>query len=457
MNYPHWIVPYLGGAWVIGIMAIIHMFLSHFAVGGGAYFALTEQIAYKNKDQRLYKYLKSHSKFFILLTTVAGAVTGVGIWWTISLVSPDGTGALIQNYTLCWALEYLFFAAELATVFAYYYTWDKVSPETHLKIARFYFGLSVFTLVVINGILTFMLTPGNWVETRNWADGFFNQTYWPSLVLRLFIMFGIAGMYALVTSARIKEEDLRTRMLQYSAKWLLPLFFFGPIIGLWYFSNLPQVTIETIFNGIQASGVGNFSILARALYISLILSGTIVIFAYVGPYLNPKGFSVNMAILFLICGLTVTGMTEWTRELLRKPYVVYNYMYSNGILKEDVAELNRVGVSSRHKWLPADHADLTPVQRGELMFRAQCMSCHTTNGYRSMTKLIGERDLAGIESFLTLLQNTDPAKNPYAGIMPPLAGTQQEVQDLAAYLNTLNPKKPEGSALSYRGNPETVR
>ena len=111
MNYPIWVVPYLGGPWVIGIMAIIHIFISHFAVGGGAFLALAEELAYKRKDDRIYQYLKDHSRFFVLVTTVAGAATGVGIWFTISLVSPDGTGSLIQIFTLAWALEYLFFSS----------------------------------------------------------------------------------------------------------------------------------------------------------------------------------------------------------------------------------------------------------------------------------------------------------------------------------------------------------
>ncbi|HEY9684935.1 MAG TPA: hypothetical protein V6C86_25385 [Oculatellaceae cyanobacterium] len=47
MNYPVWVVPYLGGGWVIGIIAIIHVYLSHFAVGGGTFLAITESLAYR--------------------------------------------------------------------------------------------------------------------------------------------------------------------------------------------------------------------------------------------------------------------------------------------------------------------------------------------------------------------------------------------------------------------------
>lgn len=439
MNYPLWVVPYLGGAWVIGIIAIIHIFISHFAVGGGIFLALAEEIAYRRKDERIYDFLKQHSRFFVLITTVAGAVTGVGIWFSISLVSPDGTASLIQSFTLAWAEEYLFFAAELATAFAYYYTWEKISREKHLLLARLYMAFSIMTLVIINGILTFMLTPGKWLASHYWFDGVFNPTYWPSLLIRILIMLAIAGMYALVTSSRIKDPEFRTYMVRFCAKWLVPVFVLGPIASLWFLSQIPQAAITTIFTGIQSSGVGNFSILARALYTSLVLSGTILLFAFFGPYLNPKGFTFRIAILFMLCGLAVTGTTEWMRELLRKPFVVYNYMYSTGIHKDDVSSLSKNGFLNGSHWAAAlAPASLGDSEKGKVLFNYQCMSCHTISGYRSMKRLLGARDEESIVGFLKMLKEQEKDKNPYAGIMPPLAVNDQELKYLAKYLATLN-------------------
>ncbi len=439
MNYPIWIVPGIGGPWVIGIIAIIHIFLSHFAVGGGAFLALIEWIAYKRNDERIYTYVKSHSRFFILVTTVAGAATGVAIWFSISLVSPDGTASLIQSFTLAWALEYLFFVAELATAFAYYYSWDKISKEKHLLLAKWYFFMSVMTLAVINGILTFMLTPGKWLDSHYWLHGVLNETYLPSLFIRLFIMFAIAGMYGLVTATRIKDEDLRIYLVKFCSKWLLPVFFLGPIVTLWYLSQVPQVTLETVFTGIQSSGVGNFSVLARALYLSLVLSGTVLLFAFFGPYLNPKGFTFKIALLFMACGLLTTATTEWMREMLRKPYVVYGYMYSNGVRKSQVEKLRQDGFLTDAKWANVNTDPASSKQCGEKIFQYQCMACHTVDGYRSMKRLIGDRDQESIVSFLKMM---DPAnkENPYKGIMPPFAGNEAETKMLAEYLATLNPK-----------------
>jgi len=452
MNYPIWQIDILGGPWLIGVISCVHIFVSHFAVGGGIFFAITEQIAMKDKNEKLYDYLKQHSKFFMLLTTVFGAVTGVGIWFAISLVSPDGTHALIQNYTLGWATEYVFFVAELATIFVYYYTWDKISKKDHLLLARLYAIFSILTLVIINGILTFMLTPGGWLESGYWGHGFFNPTYWPSLVMRLVIMAALAGMYALMTGAQLpqkneSEENFRTYLLRYASKWFLPLFFLGPLVAWWYFSNIPAEVTQNIFTGIQSSGIGNFSILARAIYLSLIVSGTVLVYVLVGPYFNPKGFSFTNALLFMCCGLLVTSIGEWSREMLRKPYVIYNYMYSNGLLKKNVAKINEMGFIKFSKQIPKEIKELIPEklaeseEAGEIIFKQQCMACHTLDGYRSMRKLIGERDQRSIRAFLEMMRSTDPETNQYLRIMPPVVGKSEEIDALAKYLSGLAKNK----------------
>jgi len=449
MNYPIWEIDVLGGPWLIGVISCVHIFVSHFAVGGGIFFAITEQIAEKNNDSRLYQYLKDHSKFFLLLTTVFGAVTGVGIWFAISLVSPDGTHALIQNYTLGWATEYLFFVAELATIFVYYYTWDKISKKDHLLLARLYAIFSVFTLVIINGILTFMLTPGKWIETGYWGHGFFNPTYWPSLVMRIIIMLALAGMYALVTGALLSKEtqedqDFRAYILRYASKWFLPLMFLGPLVAWWYFANIPSDVVANITSGIQSSGIGNFSILARAIYLSLIVSGTILIYVMVGPYFNPRGFSFYNALLFMVCGLLVTSVGEWSREMLRKPYVIYNYMYSNGLLKKNIETINKEGFIVHAKQASAEMKQMSrrqvseSLEVGELMYKQQCMACHTIDGYRSMKKFIGDRDQKSVRAFLQMMRSTDSEQNQYIKIMPPLVGKDAEVDALAKYLANLS-------------------
>jgi hypothetical protein len=43
MNYPAWYIPEVGGGLLIAIIAITHVFISHFAVGGGLYLVFAER------------------------------------------------------------------------------------------------------------------------------------------------------------------------------------------------------------------------------------------------------------------------------------------------------------------------------------------------------------------------------------------------------------------------------
>ena len=45
MNYPFWDIPVLVSGWVIGLIAIFHVMISQFAVGGGFYLPLAERKA----------------------------------------------------------------------------------------------------------------------------------------------------------------------------------------------------------------------------------------------------------------------------------------------------------------------------------------------------------------------------------------------------------------------------
>ena len=69
------------------------------------------------------------------------------------------------------------------------------------------------------------------------------------------------------------------------------------------------------------------------------------------------------------------------------------------------------------------------------------MACHTVDGYRSMKRLLGQRNREGIDSLLAMLHEHKP-DSPYRAFMPWLAGTKEEIAALAAYLTTLSPLPP---------------
>ena len=169
MNYPVWELG-MGGGVLIAVVSILHVFVSHFAVGGGLWLVVTEMRANRTGDAALRAFVKSHSRVFMLLTLVFGAISGVGIWATIGLVSPHGTSALIHGFVWGWAMEWVFFLLEIAAAMVYYYGWDKLDPGTHELMGWVYFVAAFISLIIINGIITFMLTPGGWLQDHRILD-----------------------------------------------------------------------------------------------------------------------------------------------------------------------------------------------------------------------------------------------------------------------------------------------
>ena len=459
MNYPFWNIPYLGSGWVIGIIAIFHVMISQFAVGGGFYLPIAERKALHMTDPKMrfvwFEQLVRHSKFFLILTGVFGTVSGVGIWFAIGLTHPEATSTLIHNFVFGWAIEWVFFMVELSTAAVYYYTWNRIDEKLHLVVGWVYAGASLCTLIIINGILTFMLTPGDtWLavagtghEASKFWFAFFNPTYWPSLFLRVCVCTSLAGIWALITASRIdgdKHPALKTSLVKWSVRWLVPSFVAIPFLMIWYLWMVPESQRALLSLGIDTIGAGTFSIITRIALIIIVTSATIVGVAYFLAYRSPKDFNLSHALAVLLLALMATGSGEYAREMLRKPYVIGRWMYSNGVRVNNVANLNEQGYLTNSEWVwheagAGGQEEVSSYSRGEAIFRGECGSCHTLRGYRSLNNLLAGRDRANIGNFIVMLHE-DKADSPYHRFMPPMVGTKQDVDDLTDYLNAqVNP------------------
>ncbi|MBI4552726.1 MAG: cytochrome ubiquinol oxidase subunit I [Candidatus Latescibacteria bacterium] len=443
MNYPTWTIDVIGSGWVIGLIAIIHVFISHFAVGAGLFLPVTEYFARKHGRTDVLDFLHHHTRFFLVLTAVAGATTGVGIWFAISLVQPEATATLIRTFVFAWGMEWVVFLVEVASLVFYYYGWEKMSPELHQKIGWVYAATAFLSLVIINGILTFMLTPGTWLVTRSFWGGFFNPTYWPSLIMRAFVALSLAGLWGIYQGTKLDRDSfLRIWLLRYSSRWLIPSYMFAGFILIWYLQVVPDPSMAAMTRGIATAGVGNLSILTRVAMLIGLFTVTIALLVLFGPYLNPKDFTRAKAVALLIAGFFVTGATEWSREVIRKPFAIRGFMYSNGLYLQDVGKKLNTPFIENARW-----ARLNP-DIGEAMFKMQCMSCHTLHGYRSLAISLAGRDAESIYNFLVVLQKG--SENPYRDIMPPLLGADADLKALAAYLSKEIAPPPSGGAASVK-------
>ncbi|MGA3135462.1 MAG: cytochrome ubiquinol oxidase subunit I [Terracidiphilus sp.] len=470
MNYPFWNIPYLGSGWVIGIIAIFHVMISQFAVGGGLYLPMAERKALRMTDPETraawLAQLVGYSKFFLILTGVFGTVSGVGIWFAIGLTHPEATSTLIHNFVFGWAIEWVFFVVELSTAAVYYYTWNRIGQKLHLTVGWVYAGASFFTLAIINGILSFMLTPGDaWLavagtghEASKFWYALFNPTYWPSLFLRTCVCASLAGVWALISASRIdgdRQPALKTSLVQWSVKWLVPSFVAMPFLMIWYYMMVPASQQALLTLGIDTINAGTFSTVTRMALVIIVTSATIVGVAYYLAYRSPRDFNLSHALSVLLLALIATGAGEYSREMLRKPYVIGRWMYSNGVRVPYVARINQEGYLAHSNWVwqgpPVMFDKLVPpgytvesdpddsYSRGEAIFRGECGSCHTLNGYRPLAQLLAGRDRANIGNFIVMLHENKP-DSPYRRFMPPMVGTKQDIDDLADYLNAqVNP------------------
>lgn len=487
MNYPIWDIP--GSGLLIAAISILHVFISHFAVGGGLFLVLAERKARREHDESLLAYVKQHSRFFILVTLVLGAITGVGIWFTIGLVHPQATSSLINTFVWGWAIEWTFFVAEIAAAMVYYYGWDRLSPRTHVAVGWVYFANAWLSLVIINGILTYMLTPGAWIETRGFWDGFFNETYWPGLVARTFASAGLAGLYALLTTSWLANGDLKEKVARYAAwSWIIPMAVALPLSLLWYLAAAAGagVPVAEIF-GAKTAGIGpvlsaifsspdtGYPVTQSAAYWLILSSIAIIVLSLYIVLVRARAFGWPVAAVVMVLGLVAMGGGEWVREDLRKPYVIGQYMLVHGARlpartgvpqpppemverfgpdRYTIDALNANGVLASSAWIrptPPEMAGdylLRVGHEGREIYRAECSWCHTETGYLALAPLVKGKSAPALQTMLTKLAEPVDAQGAAAdwsaaGLhvktwrgrrMPPFVGTDDERQTLAAYL-----------------------
>ncbi|MEK7704456.1 MAG: c-type cytochrome [Myxococcota bacterium] len=428
MNYPVWQLEF-GGGLLIALVAIIHVFVSHFAVGGGLFLVVTEQRAYRAEDAAMLGWLRRHAKFFALLTVVFGAVTGVAIWFTIGLVHPAATSSLIHIFVWAWAIEWVFFFVEIAAVLIYVATWDRLDRRVHLAIGWIYFVAALMSLVVINGILTFMFTPGAWLETRSFWDGFFNPTYLPALVVRALACAAFAGLYVLATAWR-EAAELRARLVRYAALWTLPATVVGPLAAYYFFRVGSPSTWEAVRGAAPMAERGLVvTIASAAAYAVLLTALTLAVRK------APQVVSLPVGLVLLFLGLGSIGGAEYVRENVRKPFVIGNaatggFMYVNSLRPDELATTQRDGVLATAKWAQLG-PEATDDAKGAKLFELACRACHTVDGYHGIRKLVAGKPLAAVAATLRTLDKR-------RGRMPPFPGSEAEVELLARYLAALD-------------------
>ena len=422
MNYPVWDLTTFGGGFLIALVAIVHVLVSHFAVGGGLYLILLEKKAYREDSAQLLDYVKKHSKFFLLLTMVFGGMTGVGIWWTIALLNPAATSSLIHIFVFGWAAEWVFFVTEIIALFIYFYTFGKMDRQNHLRIGLIYFISAWMSLFLINGIIDFMLTPGAWIENRNFWSGFFNPTFWPSLVFRTGLSLVLCGVFGFVTAAFLKDRALRQNIMRTCALWVAVPFVLMLLGGWWYLGALPP--------GPKAMVMGKSPEMGAYMTTLIWFLPILFIASMVMALRLPQSFQKSFCFAVIAIALVYFGAFEFIREGARRPFIIYDHMYSNQVYVDDVPRIEQAGFLPSAKW--TEHREITDanlLEAGRDLFKFQCSACHSVGGILNDIKpLVSHYDsVFGMDAKLNGLGKLN-------NYMPHFMGTSEERWALANYI-----------------------
>ncbi|MGO8689600.1 MAG: cytochrome ubiquinol oxidase subunit I [Thermoguttaceae bacterium] len=488
MHYPWWYVPYLTAPMLIGIVAVVHVLVSHYAVGGGLFLAVETGYAYRTGNKDYLAYLRRHARFFVLLTVVFGAITGVGIWWTIGLASPLATGVLIRTFVFGWATEYVFFILEIVSAFIFYYYWGRLSPRIHTIIVWIY-GLSAWiSLVLITAITAFMLTgftldPGHPLQGRDFWSAMLNRQTLPQIVSRTGGALLLSSLYIYLHAAiTLRKGDLHKLIESRSTRPAL----LGAVMVMaggagWYWF-LPDSARAVLYSA---------SVLNVLMAVIFAATAVVFVLLYLGPYRNPGWIeSPGFAAALLLFGVCAFSTGEFIREAVRKPYVVYNVVLGNQIMADDGgAELSRLRlngfldsgvwtrayvrqkypqvmwsheeIESLRHWDAAEkyaaaqaailqageHADSQRMLRlpekdrvalGAVIFHYHCNDCHAIGlGYSAAGPLVQGWTPDMLRALVRDL-------NRVHFTMPPWSGTAEEAQLVAEYLQSIAPQKPKG-------------
>ena len=162
----------------------------------------------------------------------------------------------------------------------------------------------------------------------------------------------------------------------------------------------------------------------------------IVVVAYVtAGLLKPKLIPRVALFIPFILIITLLGQFERVREFIRKPYVIGNYMYANGIRVEDYPLLQKEGLLKHATYAHVNQVtEENKIQAGEDVFNIACTRCHTTHGMNGIVNkfdnLYGKDkpwDPAAMSAYIKGMHNARP-------FMPPFPGNEKELDALTAYI-----------------------
>ncbi len=446
MDFPIFHTDFFGNRALIAVIATLHVLINHgLAVGMMPLIAVMEWHGRRTGDRRWDALAYRLLFVAFIITTTVGALTGVGIWLSASLINPVAIGSLILVFFWAWFIEWLVFITEVCLILAYFQTWKRwtegAAKRRHIRLGFALAAFSWITMAIIVAILGFMMDPGNWPGEQTLLAGIVNPVYLPQLAFRTPLAMAMAGVVAAFLAICFvrRSDPFQAEALRAINLWTLawvPLTLAG---GWWYASVVPDSMMGHIGTALLTA---QFEIWQDDLL--KIIAGTVLLVYLIAQFgvVRPKWMPRPAYMLALLAIVWLTGHFERVREFVRKPYVIGQYLYANGIRVDDYPLLQRDGMLAHstysHPLSAAELGDLPPAERAQLqrgrdVFMIACTRCHTGSGVNSVIArfdaLFGgsEWDRGALAGYMTGMHDARP-------YMPPFPGTEDELLALSDYL-----------------------
>lgn len=448
MDFPMFHLDWLNDRFLIAAIGILHVFINHaLAVGFIPYITWLEQKGVLNSGKNLITDLEwdeliyKKMKVAFIITTTIGAMTGVGIWFSVALVSPNSIGSLIRVFYGAWFTEWIVFVTEVILILIYYLTWKNSNNSLKAKVRHIKFGwfLSFFswvTMAIIVAILGFMMDPGNWNNKQTLINGFLNPIYLPQLLFRTPTAMLVAGVFGmlLTTIFTKKGSQIRTDAVKYAGKWILlwtPLAIAGAV---YYWNVMPSAMKDNLSTAVGTMEFAQYYNLLKYFIIGAAFLSIILAFF---AYKLPKKIKFAYVIIPCILIFGFLGIFERVREFIRKPYVIGKYMYSNLLREEDYPLYKRDGILPYMTYASVSEiTEENKVIAGRDIFMNTCSRCHTANpkGINSIIyvfeRMYGFGKPLDENSMKAYIPNMHNGRT----YMPPFPGNNKELDALVAYI-----------------------
>jgi mono/diheme cytochrome c family protein len=427
---------------VIGGVGILHVFLAQFAIGGGMLLLYFERLAQRGAERAAgarssqgpsgsqarprsiepssldaRTFVDGYFQILVLISFVLGALTGVAMWFTTIQVGARTIGLMVDQFHWLWATEWVCFSVEVAAGYAFVRVGRQLSDRARIRLLALYAAASWASLFWINGILSWQLTPGRYLDGGGVWAGFFNPSFWPSLIFRTAVAMALAALAAcLVINTLDLDRERRAALIRRASRFAAPMAAM-PLLALWYLAVIPEDSRSWLLGGS----------IAMTMFVGMAAGASLLIGAYAVIGLLVKRLYVNAATAMLLLALAfgATAAGEFVREGARKPYTVRGILYSNSIAPSEVAALRASGATANDPY-PLRDAHRYPTQqlaRGAKVMRALCDACHTMKGANGIVHLTQTWTDEQLRQNIAKLQRTK-------GFMPPFAGNAEDVEAL---------------------------